>query len=147
MVAAVLAVGYGLVVNILAFALFGIDKRRAVAGGWRIREATLIGVALMGGWLGAKAGQRRFRHKTRKQPFARRLNAAGVLQVGVLIVAAALAQTPPAAIGPAADSVNEAFRRVVGALADDVSKAEAASLAPTMPSRFGPGSGDGLQPR
>lgn len=66
-------------INIAAFGAFWIDKRRAVKQEWRISEGTLLGLAFVGGWVGAKLAQRRFRHKTRKQPFARHLNAVPVV--------------------------------------------------------------------
>jgi uncharacterized membrane protein YsdA (DUF1294 family) len=65
---------YLLLANAAAYICFGVDKRRAIAGEWRISEATLLTLAALGGWLGAKAGQRRFRHKTRKEPFRSILN-------------------------------------------------------------------------
>jgi len=66
--AAVLALGY-LVMSVVAFVAYGIDKRAARGGGRRISEATLLILGLLGGWPGALLAQRRFRHKTRKQPF------------------------------------------------------------------------------
>ena len=57
------------IVNLVAFALFGIDKRRAKKGLWRIPEATLILSAVVGGGIGALAGMYLFRHKTKKQKF------------------------------------------------------------------------------
>jgi uncharacterized membrane protein YsdA (DUF1294 family) len=60
---------YLAVANLLAFACFGADKRAAVAGDRRIPERTLLGIAAVGGGLGAVAGQQIFRHKTRKKPF------------------------------------------------------------------------------
>ncbi len=68
-------------INLAAFAAFGIDKARALRGEWRIRESTLLGLALLGGTPGAYAGRRVFRHKTRKQPFSGLLFAIAVLQV------------------------------------------------------------------
>lgn len=68
-------------VNLLAFAAFGIDKARSQAGGWRIGEATLINLALLGGTPGAFAGRRAFRHKTRTESFGRRLRGAVLVQV------------------------------------------------------------------
>ena len=67
-------------INFLAFAAFGIDKARAEAGSWRIRESTLLWLALLGGTLGAYAGRGLFRHKTRKQPFNDQLFRVAVLQ-------------------------------------------------------------------
>ena len=57
-------------VNLAAFAAFpGIDKRKAVRHRWRIPEATLLGLCLLGGALGGLAGMRLFHHKTRKARF------------------------------------------------------------------------------
>ena len=57
------------IINIVSFALFGIDKRRAKLGRWRIPEGTLILSAVVGGSIGALAGMLLFRHKTRKPRF------------------------------------------------------------------------------
>lgn len=67
--------------NVVAFASFAIDKARAEAGTWRTAESTLLLFALLGGTLGAYAGRKLFRHKTRKQPFSRQLHTIAVLQV------------------------------------------------------------------
>ena len=61
-------------INLVSFAQFGWDKRAARKGAWRISEGTLLGVAILGGSVGAKLGQRAFRHKTRKEPFRTSLN-------------------------------------------------------------------------
>jgi uncharacterized membrane protein YsdA (DUF1294 family) len=50
----------------VAFGVYWIDKRRAVRGDWRIPEATLHGIELLGGWPGAWIAQRVFHHKGRK---------------------------------------------------------------------------------
>jgi uncharacterized membrane protein YsdA (DUF1294 family) len=60
---------YLALVNATAFAAFGWDKRCAMSGDRRIPERTLLGLALIGGSLGAVAAQQMFRHKTRKEPF------------------------------------------------------------------------------
>ncbi|WP_408629814.1 DUF1294 domain-containing protein [Aliiroseovarius salicola] len=52
-----------------------LDKRRAEREEWRISEITLQMWFLLGGALGGKIAQTRLRHKTRKQPFAKVLNA------------------------------------------------------------------------
>lgn len=49
--------------------LYKIDKSAAIRGQHRIRERTLHLTALVGGWPGAIAAQKLFRHKTRDQPF------------------------------------------------------------------------------
>lgn len=56
---------YLVVVNVLAFALYGIDKYKAKAGAWRIPEKTLLGIAALGGSVGAIAGMKTFHHKTK----------------------------------------------------------------------------------
>lgn len=56
-------------INLFAFIIYGIDKRRAIKGKWRISEATLLGVAFIGGGCGALAGMKTFRHKTQKAKF------------------------------------------------------------------------------
>ncbi len=75
-------------INLAAFAAFGIDKRRAETGDRRIREDTLLRLALLGGCPGAYAGRRLFRHKTRKQPFSDRLFTIAVLQIAAVAGAA-----------------------------------------------------------
>ncbi len=56
-------------VNLLSFALMGIDKNRARRHRRRISEKTLFLFPLLGGTLGAIAGMALFRHKTRHKKF------------------------------------------------------------------------------
>ena len=58
-------IGYFILVNIIGFALMGIDKRRARKNAFRIPEATLFAVAIIGGSLGSTIGMHVFRHKTK----------------------------------------------------------------------------------
>lgn len=60
---------YLIAVNFAAFVMYGIDKRKAIHGKWRISERALLGVAVIGGSLGAWAGMYVFRHKTRHKKF------------------------------------------------------------------------------
>ena len=55
--------------NLTTFLVFWWDKQAARAGEWRVQERTLLGLALVGGSLGAIFAQRLLRHKTRKEPF------------------------------------------------------------------------------
>ena len=64
----VLAV-YLLVMNAVAYAAFGRDKRLALEGAFRIPEARLLLYAALGGALGAWIGMRAFHHKTKKWKF------------------------------------------------------------------------------
>lgn len=60
---------YLAVINVAAFAAMGIDKARAKADAWRIPEATLFLLAVLGGSVGGILGMRLFRHKTRHKTF------------------------------------------------------------------------------
>ena len=53
----------------VAWICYKSDKQRAESGRWRISEAHLHLVELLGGWPGAFLAQRKFRHKTRKGSF------------------------------------------------------------------------------
>lgn len=52
-------------INLVTFAVYGIDKRRARRGAWRVPEKTLFLLPLLGGSVGALLGMRVFRHKTK----------------------------------------------------------------------------------
>lgn len=60
---------YIIVINIIAFFVYGIDKRKAKKNKWRISENILIGLAIIGGGLGAYCGMQIFRHKTQHIKF------------------------------------------------------------------------------
>ncbi len=68
-----------------AFAMYGIDKRQAQAGGWRVPEAILHGLALIGGVLGAWLGRAFFHHKTQKPIFTFVLVVASILWGAIAI--------------------------------------------------------------
>lgn len=70
--------------NLLVAALFALDKSQARRGGRRVREATLLVLALLGGSPAAWLARHLLRHKTRKQPFSRRLLGITLLQVAAL---------------------------------------------------------------
>ena len=55
---------YLIVINILTFLVYGIDKWKAKQDGWRISEATLLMLAVIGGSIGALLGMQVWRHKT-----------------------------------------------------------------------------------
>ena len=52
-------------INLVTFAVYGIDKAKAKRGAWRVPEKTLFLLPLLGGSLGALLGMRVFRHKTK----------------------------------------------------------------------------------
>lgn len=55
---------YLLVINAVTFLLYGIDKYKAKKNKWRISEATLLMIAVIGGSIGAWVGMRLWHHKT-----------------------------------------------------------------------------------
>lgn len=57
------------VINLLTFLVYGIDKWRAIHGRWRISEATLLSLAILGGSIGALLGMQIWRHKTHHKKF------------------------------------------------------------------------------
>lgn len=67
--AAMLGIAYFLAVNVIALICYIVDKARAARGASRIPEGTLLGLALVGGSLGALIGMLAVRHKTRKWYF------------------------------------------------------------------------------
>lgn len=56
---------YLVVMNVLTFIVYGIDKQKAKRGNWRISEKTLMMLAVFGGSIGAWIGMQVFRHKTK----------------------------------------------------------------------------------
>lgn len=60
---------YLLVINLIAFLAMFIDKRKAQKGRWRIKESTLLILAVIGGSIGAISGMYIFHHKTQKPRF------------------------------------------------------------------------------
>jgi uncharacterized membrane protein YsdA (DUF1294 family) len=64
-----LPVIYIVMINIVAFLAMWWDKRKASQNGWRVAEATLHILGILGGALGIIGGMYRFRHKTQKRSF------------------------------------------------------------------------------
>lgn len=76
---------YFVIMNIVGFAIMGIDKRKAIKRTFRIPEATLFIVALIGGSIGSIVGMQVFRHKTRHWYFVFGMPAILAVQVALLI--------------------------------------------------------------
>ena len=60
---------YLIVINIVTFLVYGIDKWKAKQGSWRISEATLLILAVIGGSIGALLGMKIWHHKTMHKKF------------------------------------------------------------------------------
>lgn len=60
---------YLIIINILSFILYGIDKLKAIKKKERISEKALILIGILGGSIGSLIGMNLFRHKTKKLKF------------------------------------------------------------------------------
>ena len=60
---------YFILINVVTFFLFGVDKWKAKKGRWRISEATLLIFAIIGGSIGAWLGMKTWHHKTMHKKF------------------------------------------------------------------------------
>ena len=60
---------YLAVINVATFFTFGIDKLKAKHAKWRIREAALLTLAVLGGSIGAWLGMKVWHHKTMHKKF------------------------------------------------------------------------------
>ena len=60
---------YFIAINLVTFFLYGIDKWKAKRSKWRIPEATLLGLAVIGGSIGAWLGMKVWHHKTQHKKF------------------------------------------------------------------------------
>jgi uncharacterized membrane protein YsdA (DUF1294 family) len=72
-------------VNLIAFAVYGADKRRAKKERRRVPEKTLFLLALIGGSVGAWAGMYTFRHKTRHWYFVWGIPAILAVQIALAV--------------------------------------------------------------
>ena len=78
--------GFLLILNILTFVVYGLDKRSAILGGRRVPENVLLFLAGAGGTPAAYAARAYFRHKTIKRPFITRLRCILLVQIGVVLL-------------------------------------------------------------
>lgn len=60
---------YLIVINLLTFIIYGVDKWRAKTGRWRVSEANLILLVVLGGGIGGLLGMKVWRHKTKHKKF------------------------------------------------------------------------------
>ena len=79
------ALAYFITVNVLGLVLFGIDKWKAKHDKWRISEATLLSVTVIGGSIGAWVGMKVWHHKTMHKKFKYGIPLVMVLQLALLL--------------------------------------------------------------
>jgi len=76
--------GFWLVMNLVTYVSYGLDKQRARRGKWRISERTLLWLSASGGAVGGWRGMKDFRHKTYKRNFQILIPLFAVIQVVLL---------------------------------------------------------------
>ena len=75
---------YLLAINVVAFIMYGIDKYKAKKATWRIPEATLLLLAVLGGSIGAWMGMKVWHHKTKHKKFKYGIPAILLIQIALM---------------------------------------------------------------
>ncbi|WOF89050.1 DUF1294 domain-containing protein [Segatella copri] len=75
---------YLLAINAVAFIVYGIDKYKAKKAKWRISEATLLLLAVVGGSIGAWMGMKVWHHKTMHEKFKYGIPAILLIQIALM---------------------------------------------------------------
>jgi len=70
--------------NLVTFLMFGLDKWKARQSKWRIREASLLGLAVLGGSIGALLGMKVWHHKTMHKKFKYGLPLILLIQIALI---------------------------------------------------------------
>ena len=79
-----IALIYLAVINVVAFFMYGLDKWKAKRSKWRIPEATLLLLAVLGGSIGAWLGMKVWHHKTLHKKFRYGVPAIIIVQIAVI---------------------------------------------------------------
>ena len=77
---------YLVVINVATFLTYGIDKWKAKKSLWRIREASLLGLAVLGGSIGAWLGMKVWHHKTMHKKFKYGIPLILVVQIVIVLL-------------------------------------------------------------
>ena len=75
---------YLAVINVVTFFMYGIDKWKAKKSKWRIRETALLGLAVLGGSIGAWLGMKVWHHKTQHKKFKYGVPAIIIVQLALI---------------------------------------------------------------
>ena len=75
---------YLLAINAVTFIVYGIDKYKAKKAKWRISEATLLLLAVLGGSIGAWIGMKVWHHKTMHKKFKYGIPAILLIQIALM---------------------------------------------------------------
>ena len=77
---------YLIAINVITFLVYGIDKWKARRSKWRIPEATILGLAVIGGSLGAWLGMRMWHHKTMHKKFQYGIPLILIVQIALVLL-------------------------------------------------------------
>lgn len=72
-------------INVVTFFMYGIDKWKAKKSRWRIREAALLGLAVLGGSMGAWLGMKVWHHKTQHKKFRYGVPVIIIIQLSIIV--------------------------------------------------------------
>ena len=76
---------YILGINVITFIIYGIDKLKAKKGKWRTPEACLLGLAVIGGSIGAYLGIKVWHHKTLHKKFKYGIPLILIMQIAIAV--------------------------------------------------------------
>lgn len=76
---------YLAVINVVTFFVYGVDKWKAKKSKWRIREMALLGLAVLGGSIGAWLGMKVWHHKTQHKKFKYGVPAIIIVQLALIV--------------------------------------------------------------
>lgn len=77
---------YLVIVNVAAFCMYGMDKSAAIKQKQRVPNKVLLGIAVIGGSVGALAGMYTFRHKTKKWYYTVTVPAILLIQIVAVVL-------------------------------------------------------------
>ena len=80
-----IAIAYFVIINVVTFFVYGIDKWKSKHSKWRVSETTLLGLAVIGGSIGAWLGMKTWHHKTLHKKFRYGIPFIIILQVALLL--------------------------------------------------------------
>ena len=77
---------YLVVINVVTFFIYGIDKWKAIHGKWRISETSLLVWAIIGGSIGAWIGMDVWHHKTNHKKFTYGIPLVLIAQIAIVVL-------------------------------------------------------------
>ena len=75
---------YLVIINVVSFFIYGFDKWKAKKSKMRIRETALLGLAVLGGSIGAWLGMKVWHHKTLHKKF--RFGVSAIIIIQLLLI-------------------------------------------------------------